>query len=249
MWSLSGSSGTTSAASASATSRVNRLPTLRCGVCLRCLPAYGAQSGNAASHQRRQLGERLRRFRLQPHDAAAEAAHLAERGVERGDRGADPLDLGDGVGIDRVAEREQHRHVRRHLASEVAQMAGTQFVQRLVHARCEEHEGRPVDTRSLSSFGVEFVVARNPDPESSLPFLVHIPLGADGIALKVRDVWPRTTKLYCHRADGWPDEPDVDRAHRRCDRAPAVARRSTSCSTAAGRTGRSSCSPRRAAGR
>ena len=36
-----------------------------------------------------------------------------------------------------------------------------------------------------------------------------IPLGADGITLKVRDVWPRTTKLYCHRADGWPDEPDV----------------------------------------
>jgi ERCC4 domain len=56
---------------------------------------------------------------------------------------------------------------------------------------------------------VEFVVARNPDTESSLPFVVHIPLGADGIALKVRDVWPRTTKLYCHRADGWPDEPDV----------------------------------------
>ena len=56
---------------------------------------------------------------------------------------------------------------------------------------------------------MEFVVARNPDPQSSLPFLVHIPLGADGIALKVRDVWPRTTKLYCHRASEWPDEPDV----------------------------------------
>ena len=56
---------------------------------------------------------------------------------------------------------------------------------------------------------MEFVVARNPDPQSSLPFLVHIPLGTDGIALKVRDVWPRTTKLYCHRADEWPDEPDV----------------------------------------
>ena len=53
------------------------------------------------------------------------------------------------------------------------------------------------------------MVARNPDSESSLPFLVHIPLGADGIALKVRDVWPRTTKLYCHRADGWPDDPDI----------------------------------------
>jgi ERCC4 domain len=56
---------------------------------------------------------------------------------------------------------------------------------------------------------VEFVVARNPDSESSLPFLVHVPLGTQGIVLKVRDVWPRTTKLYCHRAEGWPDEPDV----------------------------------------
>jgi ERCC4 domain len=56
---------------------------------------------------------------------------------------------------------------------------------------------------------VEFVVARNPDPESSLPFLVQLPLGADGITLKVRDVWPRTTKLYCHRADGWSDDLDV----------------------------------------
>ncbi len=90
-------------------------------------------------------------------------------------------------------------------------MAGTQVVQGGVHLRCEEHERGPVGERhcSLSSFGVEFVVARNPDSESSLPFLVHIPLGADGIALKVRDVWPRTTKLYCHRADGWPDDPDI----------------------------------------
>ena len=53
------------------------------------------------------------------------------------------------------------------------------------------------------------MVARNPDPESSLPFLVQVPLGAEGITLKVRDVWPRTSKLYCHRADEWPTPPDV----------------------------------------
>jgi ERCC4 domain-containing protein len=56
---------------------------------------------------------------------------------------------------------------------------------------------------------VEFVVARNPDPQSSLPFLIHIPLGAEGIVLKVRDVWPRATKLYCHRAGSLPDDADV----------------------------------------
>ncbi len=53
------------------------------------------------------------------------------------------------------------------------------------------------------------MVARNPDTDSSLPFLVSIPLGSSPVTLKVRDVWPRTTKLYCHRADGWPAEPEV----------------------------------------
>ncbi len=59
-----GAAGRPRPPSASATSRVSRLPTLRCGVCLRCLPAYGAQSGNAASHQRRHLGKCVRWFRL-----------------------------------------------------------------------------------------------------------------------------------------------------------------------------------------
>jgi ERCC4 domain/Lsr2 len=56
---------------------------------------------------------------------------------------------------------------------------------------------------------VEFVIARNPDPASSLPFLIRLPLGPNGIALKVRETWPRTSKVYCHRADDWPDDLDV----------------------------------------
>jgi hypothetical protein len=56
---------------------------------------------------------------------------------------------------------------------------------------------------------VEFVIARNPDGGSSLPFLVRLPLGELGVALKVRDTWPRTAKVYCHRADEWPSELDV----------------------------------------
>jgi hypothetical protein len=56
---------------------------------------------------------------------------------------------------------------------------------------------------------VEFVVARNPDEGSSLPYLVRLPLGHDGIVLKVRDTWPRTAKVYCHRADAWPDDPEI----------------------------------------
>jgi hypothetical protein len=56
---------------------------------------------------------------------------------------------------------------------------------------------------------VEFVIARNPEAGSSLPYLVRLPLGPNGIALKVRETWPRTAKVYCHRADQWPDELDI----------------------------------------
>ena len=55
-----------------------------------------------------------------------------------------------------------------------------------------------------------FIVAKNPDPESTLPLLLWLPVGAEGLVLKAREVWPRTSKVYCHRADGeWPDEPDI----------------------------------------
>ncbi|HSB85451.1 MAG TPA: hypothetical protein VLD86_04035 [Ilumatobacteraceae bacterium] len=56
---------------------------------------------------------------------------------------------------------------------------------------------------------MDFVIARNPDATSSLPFLVRLPLDATSIVLKVRDTWPRTTKVYCHRADDWPEEPEI----------------------------------------
>jgi hypothetical protein len=55
---------------------------------------------------------------------------------------------------------------------------------------------------------VEFVIARNPDEGSTLPYLVRLPLGA-GVVLKVRDTWPRTAKVYCHPAEAWPAEPDI----------------------------------------
>ena len=55
----------------------------------------------------------------------------------------------------------------------------------------------------------DFVIARNPDPDSTLPFLVRLPLGPDGVVLKVRDLWPRTAKLYCHAAEEWPGDAEV----------------------------------------
>ncbi len=55
----------------------------------------------------------------------------------------------------------------------------------------------------------DFVVARNPDPESTLPYLLRVPLGRDGVVLKARDTWPRTAKVYCHRAPEWPEGADI----------------------------------------
>ncbi|BDE07529.1 hypothetical protein WPS_28050 [Vulcanimicrobium alpinum] len=52
----------------------------------------------------------------------------------------------------------------------------------------------------------EFIVARNPDKTSSLPFLVHLPIDG-GLWLKARDSWPRTARVYCHPAD----DVDIDR--------------------------------------
>lgn len=40
----------------------------------------------------------------------------------------------------------------------------------------------------------DFVIATNPDADSSLPYLVRLPVGPVGIVLKVRDTWPRTAK-------------------------------------------------------
>jgi hypothetical protein len=55
---------------------------------------------------------------------------------------------------------------------------------------------------------MRFLVARNPDPDSSLPYLLRLPLG-DGLVLKARDRWPRTARVYCHRADEWPEDAEV----------------------------------------
>lgn len=55
----------------------------------------------------------------------------------------------------------------------------------------------------------DFVIARNPDPDSRLPYLVRIPLGPQGIVLKARETWPRTAKVYCHRAEDWPADAEV----------------------------------------
>jgi hypothetical protein len=57
---------------------------------------------------------------------------------------------------------------------------------------------------------VELLIARNPDLDSSLPFLIRLPVG-EGLVFRTKDTWPRTSALYCHPVPDrdWPDEPDI----------------------------------------
>ncbi len=43
-----------------------------------------------------------------------------------------------------------------------------------------------------------FLVARNSDGDSKLPYLLRLPL-EDGLVLKAREAWPATARVYCHR--------------------------------------------------
>ena len=56
----------------------------------------------------------------------------------------------------------------------------------------------------------ELLIARNPDPGSTLPYLLRVPLG-DGIVLRTAGTWPRTKALYCYPvpASEWPAEADI----------------------------------------
>ena len=71
----------------------------------------------------------------------------------------------------------------------------------------------------------DLLVARNPDPGSALPYVVRIPLGPAGIVVKAKEPWPRTAKVYCHRAEEWPEDAEILERHavRSCTRrGPAI---------------------------
>ncbi len=52
-------------------------------------------------------------------------------------------------------------------------------------------------------------MARNPQADSNLPYLLRLPLD-DGLVLKARDTWPTSARVYCHRfKEPWPAEAEV----------------------------------------
>src|SRR3954451_19604501 len=52
-------------------------------------------------------------------------------------------------------------------------------------------------------FERRFVVARNPDLESSLPYLLQVPVGG-GLLLKAAEPWPVSSRVYCHPLESVP---------------------------------------------
>ncbi len=54
-----------------------------------------------------------------------------------------------------------------------------------------------------------FVIARNPQEDSKLPYLLRLPLEG-GLVLKARDTWPRSSRVYCHPyEEEWPADAEV----------------------------------------
>lgn len=60
----------------------------------------------------------------------------------------------------------------------------------------------------MADTGDKFVVARNPDSDSSLPYLLRLPIDG-GLELKARAPWPATARVYCHPVDEWPADAET----------------------------------------
>jgi len=60
----------------------------------------------------------------------------------------------------------------------------------------------------LAEVTATFRIARNPDEDSTLPYVLWVPLGSTPLVLKAKDTWPRTAKVYCHRGE-WPADADI----------------------------------------
>jgi hypothetical protein len=60
----------------------------------------------------------------------------------------------------------------------------------------------------MSDTDQSFLIARNPDPDSTLPYLLRLPIDG-GVLLKARDRWPTTARVYCHPLEEWPADAEI----------------------------------------
>lgn len=56
----------------------------------------------------------------------------------------------------------------------------------------------------------ELLIAVNPDADSTLPYLLRLPLG-NGLLFRTAGTWPRTNALFCYQlpATEWPADPEI----------------------------------------
>lgn len=60
----------------------------------------------------------------------------------------------------------------------------------------------------------ELLIGRSPDPGSSLPVLLRLPVaGGPPILLATRETWPGAKDLYCHELRTWPEGAEVLERH------------------------------------
>lgn len=98
-------------------------------------------------------------------------------------------------------------------------------------------------TERVRSAAAVFVVARNPEDDSKLPYLLRLPLEG-GLVLKARESWPATSRVYCHPfAGAWPEDAKIVE-QTRSSRAAGAEQRSTLCSIVPGWPAPSSSSRR-----
>lgn len=78
-----------------------------------------------------------------------------------------------------------------------------------------EQEGDPLASvadwgprEDWSDWARSFRIARNPDLDSTLPYMLWVPVGSTPLVLKAKDTWPRTAKIYCHRGE-WPADAEI----------------------------------------
>ncbi len=55
---------------------------------------------------------------------------------------------------------------------------------------------------------MRFQIARNPDPESKLPYLLLLPIEG-GLVLKAKETWPRAARVFCS-PEGTPWDPSAE---------------------------------------
>jgi hypothetical protein len=61
-----------------------------------------------------------------------------------------------------------------------------------------------------SSNADALLIGRNPDPDSSLPTLLQLPVaGGEPIVLATRDSWPGPKDMFCYELDAWPPDAEV----------------------------------------